>query len=836
MDFNLCFDNPMADNIPGSLFAMESDDSHNSSASPGWTDTSKSPAIPSNMFWKSFAIEGVGDGATGNEDAHHQCPKDFRSWSAQLDDPLELQVLDNIQTFLHETDVPENDTFMGSVLTTTCPADTTGLPMPFSTLQKPFIEPRPLDTQPQRLDCTSARIEASSLATKHSNFPSKPVRLRNSNPRSLLQGSEKTARSRRERKRGNVSSKSASAYKINPIKNKKMRNCVTPGRALASLKASLDLYQSPLPQVQSKVAVLLRHLDQVIEDHYWQIDLDAELDEVASTTASSFSRIPSSSSMSIPDDDDTNGTSISSATHQDFDMLNSNSLPLEKEQSSTRPDKSRHTFPCTMEGCSWSFKSFGDWKRHEETTHWPQESFMCLHCTTLELNQDGNVVCEFCQQPSLIMNSSVQDHYLHCADAQSRANIFPRKDKLSKHLQGRHAIKASEANDLSKNWGFSINSNWPRECAYCTTSFQTWDERMRHIPIHFRSQDHQPKGPSHRHDGDGSDDDDDDDFPDSHYPSRKEIPGSRRGRPKSSRNRTQHDSSMRQRDYSSRQPHNRRSESHTLLHEQLDHSCPAPSTRRTLGVTLQRWLNDTDDQTIDPLNTLLEDSFFDNALLEKAIRLASQIEAFSEPSTLQTEKTSDCESPKHRNPYLMNNLHFVILILLPFLWEIALFQPMFQWLSFIEVHAMWLYQLLRQPASTLEGQDPWLFTHRQPFAPHWASTIVRNLPALPIWMTMFHSDSEILRLHELLFSINCTSLQITAYHYALAPSCATSGIEDVDRSSTTNIGRSDSTYLLLFTKLEYHDPLDSITTNSVSVLVLVIRFNELCNLLKAFRF
>ncbi|RDW56554.1 hypothetical protein BP6252_14104 [Coleophoma cylindrospora] len=239
--------------------------------------------------------------------------------------------------------------------------------------------------------------------------------------------------------------------------------------------------------------------------------------------------------------------SISLSTTTDFSYLSQNdrsmtfsscgSIPNQDFMDMTMDNQTLHiqapkktVYRCTVpiDGilCETVFRSEGDWVRHEESyKHCPQRRYMCLECIEHMRDEDDNPVCAFCSQ-QLPPASSIKTHYLQCQKAQSGKHVFnaARKDHFRNHLRG-HGI--ADITPEAQTWIFAVESDWERQCGFCTQMFTTWDERKHHVANHFKqgmdiscwrlpspkkkkpSDDYRPGTNHKRHDDDDDDDDDD---------------------------------------------------------------------------------------------------------------------------------------------------------------------------------------------------------------------------------------------------------------------------------------------------------------------------------------
>jgi hypothetical protein len=144
-------------------------------------------------------------------------------------------------------------------------------------------------------------------------------------------------------------------------------------------------------------------------------------------------------------------------------------------------------YQCTYPKCTYASTSPVDWKRHEEKDkHWPQKRFMCLECPICKIGLQGRILCRYCRIHVPIMEE-IRVHNLACDVARKNGTTFARKDKLVEHLQKDHSMDRAAALDQTLQWYYDIDSKWPRQCGFCASAFEDWDERATHlVEDHFK--------------------------------------------------------------------------------------------------------------------------------------------------------------------------------------------------------------------------------------------------------------------------------------------------------------------------------------------------------------
>ena len=151
-------------------------------------------------------------------------------------------------------------------------------------------------------------------------------------------------------------------------------------------------------------------------------------------------------------------------------------------------DEDSRSFQCTI--CLKRCKNSYEWKRHEGT-HVVARTWTCMpeHVAT----KDNR--CTFCdlEFPSL---AHLEEHNIHvCLKKALPARTFGRKDHLKQHIEQIH--HPGQDNGFS-NLG-EILDCWSRDadesefvsgvlwCGFCSTSFKSWKERVKHVSSHFKA-------------------------------------------------------------------------------------------------------------------------------------------------------------------------------------------------------------------------------------------------------------------------------------------------------------------------------------------------------------
>lgn len=190
----------------------------------------------------------------------------------------------------------------------------------------------------------------------------------------------------------------------------------------------------------------------------------------------------------------------------------SSSLSLAASSSKLASSKEK-IYQCTWCGDAFARKS--DWKRHEQSTHLPQEEWVCMPSYPICSDEEGLAVCEFCgvrfekkddfndgmvsevstyssffvpERNTLVLDLHLQEHhkYQSCFSKPASERTFTRKDKLQQHLVQVHGLQAMSKFIVAK-WKFQVNQNLRFTCGFCGSCLDSWDERAHHVASHFEN-------------------------------------------------------------------------------------------------------------------------------------------------------------------------------------------------------------------------------------------------------------------------------------------------------------------------------------------------------------
>jgi hypothetical protein len=161
------------------------------------------------------------------------------------------------------------------------------------------------------------------------------------------------------------------------------------------------------------------------------------------------------------------------------------------QSTSSRRRESNAPFLCTVVGCTRSFKSAFDWKRHEAGVHGhSDQEWICMLTDEFKSRSE----CVFCSEAMGAPHHLDKHAIAPCSDKCIVERTFFRKDLLKQHVL--HAHLAGEHTSVRKN--FQVPQEWLREvglsaiepsscwCGFCGRSFESVTTRMDHVAQHFR--------------------------------------------------------------------------------------------------------------------------------------------------------------------------------------------------------------------------------------------------------------------------------------------------------------------------------------------------------------
>ncbi|KAF2495543.1 hypothetical protein BU16DRAFT_561826 [Lophium mytilinum] len=147
-----------------------------------------------------------------------------------------------------------------------------------------------------------------------------------------------------------------------------------------------------------------------------------------------------------------------------------------------RPSDPSKIYQCSF--CTSDFLQKYDWRRHEESVHFPQKEWICMPDGPAYDDADGIARCVLCNE-ALRLPSHFETHNCATCLTNPRADrTFTRKDKLLQHIVQVHKV-AQFDNDKKLNWCRPIQHKITITCGICGIHPATWAERADHLATHF---------------------------------------------------------------------------------------------------------------------------------------------------------------------------------------------------------------------------------------------------------------------------------------------------------------------------------------------------------------
>ncbi|KAF2759978.1 hypothetical protein EJ05DRAFT_475002 [Pseudovirgaria hyperparasitica] len=146
------------------------------------------------------------------------------------------------------------------------------------------------------------------------------------------------------------------------------------------------------------------------------------------------------------------------------------------------PSDSKKIFQCTF--CPRDFAHKYDWRRHEESVHFPQFEWICMpdNEPTI-LAASGAITCAFCDQPNPTPAHLESHNCSGCLATSRSQRAFTRKDKLLQHIGQVHKMSVTPRH-LS-TWSRPVDRDVSFWCGICGIRLTSWQERVDHISGHF---------------------------------------------------------------------------------------------------------------------------------------------------------------------------------------------------------------------------------------------------------------------------------------------------------------------------------------------------------------
>lgn len=132
-----------------------------------------------------------------------------------------------------------------------------------------------------------------------------------------------------------------------------------------------------------------------------------------------------------------------------------------------RPSSPSRKYQCTF--CHLDFEQKYDWKRHEESVHFPQKEWVCMPNGPIENSQ-----CVFCGSVKVDEEHLKSHKSITCSEAPRTLRTFQRKDKLVQHIKQVHGCPAP---NMIKEWCKPIERKLLLLCGFCCLALPDWKTR-----------------------------------------------------------------------------------------------------------------------------------------------------------------------------------------------------------------------------------------------------------------------------------------------------------------------------------------------------------------------
>jgi hypothetical protein len=138
--------------------------------------------------------------------------------------------------------------------------------------------------------------------------------------------------------------------------------------------------------------------------------------------------------------------------------------------------KTQFMYECTF--CMATFKTQGNWVRHEESIHLVLDKWICAPKGPTDL-QTG--LCVYCRCKHLPDDTSQYCRSV-CAAKDIKTRTFCRKGHLKQHLKRIHGTEWRGAFD---SWLQRSSPPDISRCGFCGSNFNSWARRKIHVGAHF---------------------------------------------------------------------------------------------------------------------------------------------------------------------------------------------------------------------------------------------------------------------------------------------------------------------------------------------------------------
>ncbi|KAF2268547.1 hypothetical protein CC78DRAFT_576032 [Lojkania enalia] len=197
--------------------------------------------------------------------------------------------------------------------------------------------------------------------------------------------------------------------------------------------------------------------------------------------------------MSVSDAAYSSNSGGSSSSHASVDSANSRGPrrgrmrrqePTEKSFDSImrKPTDPHKLYQCTF--CTREFAQKYDWRRHEESVHFPQQEWICMpDGPTYTSPKECGARCVFCDEKDPLPGHLESHHTAHCIAAPRPQRTFLRKDKLIQHLIQVH--RSGQLSKATRTWCRPVERTVTLMCGFCGQILSDWASRVDHMASHF---------------------------------------------------------------------------------------------------------------------------------------------------------------------------------------------------------------------------------------------------------------------------------------------------------------------------------------------------------------
>jgi hypothetical protein len=138
-----------------------------------------------------------------------------------------------------------------------------------------------------------------------------------------------------------------------------------------------------------------------------------------------------------------------------------------------KPSSPSRKYQCTF--CAIDFEQKYDWKRHEESVHFPQKEWVCMPNGPVEGSQ-----CVFCGAQDIDDEHLRSHKSVACSEAPRELRTFQRKDKLVQHIKQVHGCQPPA---VVKSWCRPIERKVLLLCGFCSLALSDWKTRAEYVLI-----------------------------------------------------------------------------------------------------------------------------------------------------------------------------------------------------------------------------------------------------------------------------------------------------------------------------------------------------------------